>query len=153
MTNVYKTDQQMIWSDKKGINRPNDEPAMILVNTEWLSRQNMCDSYVDTQPYNADKYWYRNNKLHRSDNLPAIEMANGTKEYYLDNKLHRGYDLPAIERADGTKEWWFNGKRENKKIVDKRREKDIYNIRLVFEAKLPRYNLTCGPILDVIKFI
>ena len=33
---------------------------------------------------NGDKYWYRNDQLHREDG-------------------------PAVERADGDKEWWLNG--------------------------------------------
>ena len=35
----------------------------------------------------------------------------GTVRYYMDDKLHRENDKPAVERADGTKEWWVNGKR------------------------------------------
>ena len=50
----------------------------------------------------------RDGELHRDNDLPAIEFANGTKVWYLNDKLHRS-DGPAIERADGTKFWYLNG--------------------------------------------
>lgn len=55
------------------------------------------------------KEWYLGGKLHRGDDLPAVEMANGTKEWWQDGKRHREGGLPAVERADGTKEWYLNG--------------------------------------------
>ena len=60
-------------------------------------------------------YWYMNGLLHRANNLPAVEYANGDKEWWFDGKLHRENDLPAVEYHNGKKEWWFNGElhREN----------------------------------------
>lgn len=55
----------------------------------------------------GDKYWYRNNKIHRIDG-PAIEYKNGSKKWYLNGKCHR-LDGPAIEYADGYKEWYIEG--------------------------------------------
>ena len=37
---------------------------------------------------NGDKYWYQNDKRHRTDG-PAVERANGTKEWYQDGKKYR----------------------------------------------------------------
>ena len=36
--------------------------------------------------------------------------ADGSKVWRLNGKLHRDNDLPAVEYADGSKEWWLNGK-------------------------------------------
>ena len=52
------------------------------------------------------KYWYQNDKLHRTDG-PAIESFNGSKYWYQNGKLHRT-DGPAIEYADGFKSWYID---------------------------------------------
>ena len=44
------------------------------------------------------KKWYKDGVLHRDNDLPAIEFANGNKEWYQNGNLHRDNDLPAIER-------------------------------------------------------
>ena len=32
-----------------------------------------------TEHINRDKWWYLNGELHRENDLPAVEYANGTK--------------------------------------------------------------------------
>ena len=75
---------------------------------------------------NGEKFWFQNGKLHRDNDLPAIEYANGdsyerelcsiqsgtegSKQWYQQGKCHRDNDLPAIEWVNGTKEWYQNGK-------------------------------------------
>jgi hypothetical protein len=54
------------------------------------------------------KEWHQNGKYHR-DNGPAIERVNGRKYWYQNSKLHR-VSGPAIEYEDGSKEWFQNGK-------------------------------------------
>jgi hypothetical protein len=54
----------------------------------------------------GDKFWYINDQLHRIDG-PAIEKTDGTKCWYINDQRHRE-DGPAIEYADGTKEWFIN---------------------------------------------
>ena len=56
---------------------------------------------------NGNKYWRRNNKLHRTDG-PAVECSDGNKHWYFNGKLHRT-DGPAIEWASGNKHWYLNG--------------------------------------------
>jgi hypothetical protein len=68
----------------------------------------MIEYTVKVYP-NGSKYWYLNNKLHRTDG-PAIEYADGSKEWYLNGKRHRT-DGPAVEFAGGDKYWWLNDKR------------------------------------------
>ena len=50
-----------------------------------------------------------NGKIHRDNDLPAIEYPDGSKVWYKYGKLHRENDLPAIEYASGTKKWFTNG--------------------------------------------
>lgn len=50
---------------------------------------------------------YRNEagELHRDGDEPALIYTNGTKCYYKNGKLDRGNDLPAIESRTGTLQW------------------------------------------------
>jgi hypothetical protein len=57
---------------------------------------------------NGDKYWYVDDKRHRTDG-PAIEYADGSKFWYVDDNLHRT-DGPAMEYANGNKIWYRDGK-------------------------------------------
>jgi hypothetical protein len=55
--------------------------------------------------------WYNAyRELHRGNDLPAIEDADGRKEWYINGLRHRDNDLPAIECANGDKLWYENGK-------------------------------------------
>jgi len=59
----------------------------------------------------GNKYWkLPNGDLHRDNDLPAVEWADGAKEWWLNGDLHRGNDLPAIEYKNGEKYWYVNGK-------------------------------------------
>ena len=60
---------------------------------------------------NGTKYWYKNGKRHRENDLPAIELKNGDKYWFKNDKRHRENDLPAIEYSNGTKYWYKNGER------------------------------------------
>ena len=60
---------------------------------------------------NGGKIYYKNGKLHRDNGLPAIEYSNGTKHYYKNGKIHRDNGLPAVEYASGRKEYWYNDKK------------------------------------------
>ena len=53
--------------------------------------------------------WFRNGKLHREGDQPAVIFASGTLEWYTKGLLHRGGDHPARIRADGTQVWFING--------------------------------------------
>ena len=53
--------------------------------------------------------YYLNGKLHRDNDLPAVEYNDETKEWHKNGKIHRDNDLPAHIDADGTKEWYKNG--------------------------------------------
>ena len=61
---------------------------------------------------NGDKFWYLNDNRHRDNDKPAIECINGHKEWWLNGLCHRENDKPAIEYTDGDKEWYLNGNKE-----------------------------------------
>ncbi len=57
----------------------------------------------------GNKWWYKDNRIHRDNDLPAIEFHNGDKFWYKDGRIHRDNDLPAIEDSNGDKSWHVNG--------------------------------------------
>lgn len=59
------------------------------------------------------KAWYKEGLVHRDGALPAIE-SDVYKEWWRNGLLYRDDNLPAIERKDGSKEWWRYGKRYRK---------------------------------------
>jgi hypothetical protein len=54
-------------------------------------------------------YYFKDNKFHRDNDLPAIEFADGHKEWYIDGIKHRHTDLPSIVYGDGFMIWMKNG--------------------------------------------
>jgi hypothetical protein len=64
----------------------------------------------EIKEYNGKKEWYVNHKLHRDNDLPAVEYMDGSKQWYQNGLNHRENDLPAIEINNGTKWWMKNGK-------------------------------------------
>jgi hypothetical protein len=54
------------------------------------------------------KFHYLNDKLHRDENLPAIEWAWGTKWYYVNGKFHRE-NGHAVEYSNGDKDYYLFG--------------------------------------------
>jgi hypothetical protein len=53
--------------------------------------------------------WLVNGKIHRDNDLPAIEWIDGSKSWYINGKLHREDNKPAVEHSDGWKYWWVDG--------------------------------------------
>ena len=58
----------------------------------------------------GDKEWYKEGKLHRDGDLPAVIWADGDKEWYKEGKWHRDGDLPAVIQADGRQYWFKDGR-------------------------------------------
>lgn len=62
---------------------------------------------------NLDVYWFLDEQMtiiHRDNDLPAIEMADGSLFWYQNGLIHRSNDLPAIIFANGDQFWFINGK-------------------------------------------
>ena len=55
-------------------------------------------------------FWYRNGRIHRDGDKPAIVGSDGGyKAWYKNGLLHRDNDKPAIEYANGDRLWYQNG--------------------------------------------
>ena len=54
--------------------------------------------------------WYKDDKLHREDDLPAIIYTSGTQIWLIDNKVHRE-NGPATMYIGGEIRWWLNDKK------------------------------------------
>jgi hypothetical protein len=59
---------------------------------------------------NGDQEWYKEGKLHRDCDLPAIISDNGHQHWYKEGKLHRDCDLPAVIYEYGNRYWYKEGK-------------------------------------------
>ena len=47
----------------------------------------------------GNKYWYKDDLLHREGDLPAIEYSNGTKYWYSFDKNGKITDIPTTENT------------------------------------------------------
>jgi hypothetical protein len=61
-------------------------------------------------PKLKDIFWYRDGKLHRDGDLPALIWADGSQYWFKHGKLHRDGDLPAQIHSNGTQLWYQHGK-------------------------------------------
>ena len=57
----------------------------------------------------GDQIWYKNGEIHRDNDLPAIIYSNGAQYWYQNGLFHRDNDLPAIIFITGTQHWYKNG--------------------------------------------
>jgi hypothetical protein len=65
---------------------------------------------METDEYGTKTCCNENEQLHRDNDLPAIECANGDKSWFVNGLWHRDNDLPAAEYVNGSKFWYVNGK-------------------------------------------
>lgn len=56
------------------------------------------------------KHWYQNGVQHRDGDKPASITETGHREWIRNGKYHRDGDLPAIEDINGDREWYKYGK-------------------------------------------
>ena len=81
--------------------------AMIL--EKYPNRTALIHSITETRGDDGGRAWYKDGKLHRDGDLPAIEWADGTRSWYKNDERHRDGDLPAIKRANGDRFWYKDG--------------------------------------------
>ena len=81
-----------------------------LILEKFSNRTALIHSITETRGADGTREWYKEGKLNRGGNLPAIECADGYRAWYKDGKWHRDGDLPAVERADGSRCWYKEGK-------------------------------------------
>ena len=53
--------------------------------------------------------WYKNNKIHRDDDLPARHRPNSSDEWYKNGERHRDGDLPAFDYYGTWSRWYQHG--------------------------------------------
>lgn len=87
--------------------RENVQPAIVLADgtREWWL---LGKKYMVAWPW-GKRSWYRDGKLHRDDDLPAVIEADGSQMWYQHGKLHRRGDRPAVVWANGSQHWWKRG--------------------------------------------
>jgi hypothetical protein len=69
----------------------------------------MSLEYLPVIDEEGNKRWYRDGRLHRDGDLPAIDWASGNKSWMKDGLLHRDGGKPAIERVNEDNEWYQHG--------------------------------------------
>ncbi len=67
--------------------------------------------FVLTVRSDGSKIYFKNNLLHRANDLPAIVLGNGDQQWWFEGKLHRVDDKPTVVYANGHQEWYIKGKR------------------------------------------
>ena len=77
---------------------------------ERCSHINPHSMYDLPMEKNGNLFWYREGKIHRDGDQPAIIYANGIQKWYKDGKVHRDADKPAIIYVNGTQLWYTDGK-------------------------------------------
>lgn len=69
------------------------------------------DNYYTVTDPDGTISWYKNGRLHRDCDLPAVvDTAWGIMVWYQNGLLHRDNDLPAYIDSDGIKAWYYYGK-------------------------------------------
>jgi ribosomal protein L25 (general stress protein Ctc) len=56
-----------------------------------------------------NQYWYKEGKIHREGDLPALIYSDGTQKWYKEGILHRDGDLPAVIYCEN-QYWYKEGK-------------------------------------------
>lgn len=100
---LYKDEISNVYSSCKEIEK--------YILSEGMFIYKIC---LHIQPHGCFKHkesehWYREGKLHRDGDQPAIIYSNGDKLWRRHGKLHRDGDQPAIIWANGDKAWYKHG--------------------------------------------
>ena len=75
-------------------------------------KNNKLHSYGDAPAevgVDEGKSWYKEGKLHRENDKPAV-IYDEAKQWYYHGKLHRENDKPAIISLEGEKSYYYHGK-------------------------------------------
>jgi len=72
-----------------------------------LHRDNDLPAVIDSD---GTQEWFIDGLLHRDNDQPAAIFSTGNKAWYQHGKLHRDNDLPAVIEVDGTQKWYQHGK-------------------------------------------
>jgi hypothetical protein len=82
-----------------------------MILEKYATRKKLIHSITETRGANGYRFWYKEGKLHRAGDLPAVEeRANDYRAWYKKGKLHRDGDKPAIVDASGNRYWYKEGR-------------------------------------------
>lgn len=93
MITKIKLNENMILSYRNGV--------LFCVEKPLYNEYILFEDYVT--------FWYKNNKLHRDNDLPSAIYHDGRKEWYKHGKLHRE-QLPAVIYSNGRESYFKEGK-------------------------------------------
>ena len=65
----------------------------------------MAHASVPTIDRFGNQFWFKDGKLHRDRDLPAIVGWDGDKSWWRHGLCHRDGDLPSSVYADGAQRW------------------------------------------------
>jgi hypothetical protein len=81
-----------------------------LILEKYATRKNLIASITETRGDDGTRFWYKDGKLHRAGDKPAVVLSNGTRFWYKDGKQHRAGDKPAVVLSNGDRFWYKDGK-------------------------------------------
>jgi predicted ATP-binding protein involved in virulence len=76
-------------------------------NNDLKNIKESCYKAVDK--YGTERWYNKDEKLHRDNDLPAVIYSDGSKFWYQNGERHRDNNLPAIINANGYQAWYKNG--------------------------------------------
>ena len=106
---VILTDEQIEWFETRNIKLKLLETYKNIYGVKfWCKngKQHRDNDLPAVILANGDQHWYKNGNLHRDNDLPAVIMANGDQKWFKDGKCHRDNDLPAVIRVNGDQLWF-----------------------------------------------
>lgn len=74
--------------------------SKIITIVREISRVEFCDMCNGKTNSYGTTYWYKNGKLHRDNDQPAVIYANGSRRWYVNGNLHRNNDKPVVFLAN-----------------------------------------------------
>jgi hypothetical protein len=80
-----------------------------MILEKYATRKELIYSITEMREADGTRYWYKEGKLHRGGDKPAVKDADGYRAWYKDGKLHRDGDRPAVKYPNGTREWYKDG--------------------------------------------
>ena len=90
------------------------------------------DGKYEVKKYSSgSKYWCYNGKIHREDDLPAVECSDGFTGWSIHGEIHR-IGAPSIIRPDGSTAWYL----DNIKYSEKEYWMELYKRGLTTKEQL-----------------
>lgn len=118
--------------------------------TQQVLHEREIEEALKKAPRNGKIYgtghvcWFKDDVLHRENDLPAIEWHNGCKVWYWYGQKHRE-NGPALTDNEGFKQWWIHGTKyseeEFKLFSEKKKLNESLNNNLGNKQKNNRHKI------------